>query len=124
MKPIVNPLYQTGQFRGFVGSFSSSQSTSKSGSVVSVVITEAVFLENVGLRAKGNSSGAMTISRSSCSSTWSCTETLRAIESSEWELDGLDSVEVFSPLDEDIVLMKSEIERSSNIEKQKTKRGS
>lgn len=40
MNPMVTPLYHIGQFLGFAGSSSSSQSTSKSGSVGPVVPTE------------------------------------------------------------------------------------
>ena len=69
-KPTVNALYHIDQLRGFSGSDSESQSTSKAGSVVAVVRTEVVFLEMGWPRDALDSWGVSDFSGSSPLASW------------------------------------------------------
>ena len=82
IKPMVTPLYHIGQFLGFAGSSSSSQSTSKSGSVVPVVPSEVLLRERAGPRDTIDICCVSTLSGSRCSS---FIETVSAVEPFEGE---------------------------------------
>ncbi len=83
MNPMVMPLYHIGQFLGFVGSSSPSQSTSKSGLLVPVVPTEVALRDNGGLVETRESWGVKGFSGSS----GPCTEAISRFEFLEDERD-------------------------------------
>ncbi len=79
MKPMARPLYHSGQFLGLAASFSSSQSTSKFGSMVPVVPMDVALRERVGRLVTRETCG---VSAFSGSSNWSWMEMV-VIESTD-----------------------------------------